>query len=139
MLGRFLRQNAAVLIGVLTFIVLAIHPVPDCVACEYPNPWARNDTMYLRDSNLLVLWLILASFYAAVASLKRSWFVPFGIVFGDAVTQLRGRVTWESLVGNEGPMILIVGLSVGALSLVAGRLARHVYHSVRHKLSARQA
>ena len=38
------------LIGVLTLIVLAIHPIPECVDCEFPNLWGRNDAVYLRDS-----------------------------------------------------------------------------------------
>src|SRR5580692_3503573 len=32
------------------------------------NPWARNDAVYLRDSDLLDLWLIRASFYGALSS-----------------------------------------------------------------------
>src|SRR4030095_529288 len=46
-LGRLLRQSAAILIGVLTLIVLSIHPIPECVDCEYPNPWRRNDAVDL--------------------------------------------------------------------------------------------
>jgi hypothetical protein len=134
-MGRLLRQSAAILIGVLTLIVLTIHPIPECVDCEYPNPWGRNDAVYLRDSNLLDLWLILASFYAGLSSLKRSWLVPLGIVFAHAATQFRGGVTWASFSGNEGPVILIMGLFVGGFSLMAGHLARRVYHTVRHKLS----
>ncbi len=95
--------------------------------------------MYLRNSHLLDLWLILASFYAALSSLKRSRLVPLGIVFAHAATQFRGGVTWASFSGNEGPVIFIMGLFVGGFSLMAGHLARHVYHTVRNKLSARRA
>ena len=125
--------------GVLTLIFLVIHPIPECVDCEYSNPWGRNDAVYLRDSHLLDLWLILASFYAALNSLKRSWLVPLGIVFSHAATQFRGGVTWASFSGNEGPAILIMGLFVGGFSLIAGHLAGHVYHTVRYKLRARRA
>jgi hypothetical protein len=91
-----------ILIGALKAVVLTIHAIPECVDCEDPNPWGRNDAVYLRDSNLLDFWLILASFYAALNSLKRSWLVPLGIVFAPAATQFGGGVTSASFSGNEG-------------------------------------
>jgi hypothetical protein len=138
-LSRLLRQNAAILIAVLTLIVLTIHPIPECVDCEFPTPWGRNDVVYDRDSNLLALWLILASFLASLCTFKWSWFVPLGIVLAHAVTQLRGGVPWWSLSGNEGPIILIVGLVVGSSSFMLGHLAQRLYRSVRRSLNTQRA
>jgi hypothetical protein len=30
----------------VTLAVLAIHPIPECFDCEFPNPWGRDDHAY---------------------------------------------------------------------------------------------
>jgi hypothetical protein len=112
-------------IFLVTFVILALHPIPECVACEYRNPWGRSDTMYYRDSIILDAWLVLASFGAGVLRVRRGWLVPVLIVAAHLLTQPIGGVTITSLWLNEGPMILVLGLGVGAASLALGYLVRN--------------
>ena len=135
MLSRLLPQNAAILIDVLTLIVLAIHPIPECVDCEYPNPGVEMtrcicETPFFAGS-LADPCVVLRGVELAETKLARA----LGIVFAHATTQFRAGVTWASFIGNEGPTILIMDLFVGGLSLMAGHLAGCVYRTVRHKLS----
>jgi hypothetical protein len=108
----------------LTFLALAIHPVPECVACEYANPWGRSDSNYDRDSNILAGWLIVASFVAGFWSLDENWLVPIAIVLAHLATQPLGGVALWSLWRNEGPIILLLSLTTGGISLLAGYMAR---------------
>jgi hypothetical protein len=119
-----LVTNSAVWVFFLTFIVLAMHPIPECVACEYPHPWGRNDATYSRDSLLIAVWLILASLLAGFWGIKRNWLVPISIIVAHLLTQPIGGVPFWSLWANEGPMILLLGVPTGAASLLVGHLAR---------------
>lgn len=116
--------SLALWVFLLTFIVLAIHPIPECVACEFPHAWGRNDTAYTRDSTLVAGWLILASVLAGFWDIKSNWSVPGAIVLAHLLTQPIGGVPWWSLWANEGPMILLLGVPTGAASLVVGHLIR---------------
>lgn len=104
----------------ITFAVLAIHPIPECVACDYPNPWGRNPGAYSRDSVLIAVWLILVSFGAGIANTRRHWLVPVAVVVADVATQPLGGVPLWSLWSNEAPMMLLLGLLVGGTSLLIG-------------------
>jgi hypothetical protein len=108
----------------LTFIVLAIHPIPECVDCEYPHPWGRNEVAFARDSILIAVWLVIASFLAGFWGLKGKWLIPASILVAHLATQPIGGVALWSLVSNEGPMILLLGIPVGAASLLIGHLVR---------------
>ncbi len=104
--------------------MLAIHPVPECVACEYPNPWGRNEAAFARDSVLIAGWLIIASLAAGFWGPKGKWLVPASILVAHLATQPIGGVALWSLASNEGPMILLLGIPIGAVSLLVGQLVR---------------
>jgi hypothetical protein len=109
---------------VVTFAVLALRPVPECVDCEFANPWGRNDATYIYASRIFDAWLMVASFTAGFCSLRKYWAVPLVIVFADLVTQPIGGVALWSLWSNEGPVILVLGSIVGASALLVGALVR---------------
>lgn len=109
---------------VLTFFILAIHPIPECVACEFPQAWGRDDLAYTRDSTLLASWFILASLVAGFGDVKSAWLVPVAILMAHLLTQPIGGVPWWSLWANEGPMVLLLGIPTGAACLVVGHLLR---------------
>lgn len=121
---RILVVSPAFWVFVLTFTVLAIHPVPECVDCEYPNPWGRSDVAYGFGAGVLAAWLIVVSFAAGVWGPRRNWLVPVCIVAAHLATQPIGGVPFWSLWSNESPVILGLGLAVGLVSLAAGGLAR---------------
>ena len=108
----------------MTFIALAIHPIPECIECEYARPWGRNDATYAQASTLLAAWLIIASFVAGFWSVKRNWLVPVSIVIAHLATQPIGGVAFWSLLSNEGPMILLIGALTGSASLFVGYCVR---------------
>jgi hypothetical protein len=120
------RNNATIIVVVATLLVLAIHPIAECVKCEFPNPWGRDDAAYLRDVRVFDAWLVVASFLAGLLGLRRSWLVPIGITMADIATQPIGGVSFFSLVNNEGPMMLLVGLTFGIPALSAGLLFRMI-------------
>lgn len=131
-------KNPVLWIFVATFVFLAKHPIPDCVACEFPNPWGRDDMAYAHYSTILEIWFIAASFTAGLCSLRKYWLVPLVIVFADLVTQPLGGVELSSLWGNEGPVIIILGGLVGTAALLLGFLVGVVVgsfggsRSIRH-------
>ena len=135
-LSRWLRCNAAVVIVILTLIILLFNPIPACVACEFANAWGHDDAIVARDANLLTVWLLGASCLAGLLRLKRSWLVPVGITIADIATQHLGGVPWQSLRGNEGPMLLILGLGTGVFSLLLGQCARSIFGSVWTRLAS---
>lgn len=125
--GKGWRDNLALWIPVLTFAVLAINPVPECVHCEeWPNPWGRDDVAYMRDSTLLNVWFIGASCAVGLFGLKWSWLAPVGILAAHVVTQPIGGVSLSSLSHNEAPVIMLLGIPVGYASLGLGWLTRLV-------------
>lgn len=124
-----LFTSAALWVFVLTFVVLAIHPIPECFACEYPHPWGRDQST--RDWTLLAAWLIVASFLAGSWGIKKNWPVPISIVMAHLMTQPIGGVALWSLLSNEGPMILALGLPTGGASLLLGCLVRRVVGQMR--------
>jgi hypothetical protein len=111
---------------IATLAALAIHPIPECVDCEYTHPWGRSDATYVYASRIFDTWLIVASFTAGVCSLRRYWAMPLVIVFADLVTQPRGGVALWSLWSNEGPVIVVVGAVVGGSAVLVGGLVRLV-------------
>lgn len=121
---RRVAKNPALWVFVFTFIVLTIHPVPECVSCEYPGPWGRNDVAYRYGADVLTAWLIVASFAAGVWNVRRNWLVPVAIVFAHLATQPIGGVPFWSLWSNEGPIILVLGLAAGLGAFITGHLVR---------------
>jgi len=134
--GR-LATSVTLWVFLVTFVVLAVHPIPECVACEYPHAWGRNEATYGRDSVLIAAWLIIASFLAGFWSLRRNWLVPISIVIAHLATQPIGGVPFWSLWSNEGPMILLLGIPSGAASLLVGHLVRLGVGQMRSGLHAR--
>ena len=123
-LMRTTVTHPTVVVFLVTFMVLAIHPLPECVECEHSNPWGRDDAAFARGVAIITAWLILASFVAGFSCLRRYWPVPVSIVVADLITQPLGGVPLWSLWSNEGPLIVMFGLAAGATSLLAGHLIR---------------
>jgi hypothetical protein len=134
-----LVTNTALWAFLLTFIVLAIHPIPECVACEYPHPWGRNEAAYSRDSVLIAAWLIVASLLAGFWGIKKNWLVPISIIVAHLITQPIGGVPLWSLWSNEGPMILLLGVPTGVASLLLGHLARIGITQILNGMHARSS
>jgi hypothetical protein len=111
---------------VVTLVVLAIHPLPECFDCQFPRPWGRDDVAYHHSVILLDVWFVLASITAGFCSVRKYWLVPSLIVLADVITQPLGGVQLWSLWNNEGPVILLVGCVVGAICLLAGAIGRYV-------------
>jgi hypothetical protein len=109
---------------VLTLTVLAIHPVPECIACEGSRPWGRDDIAYLHASVALDVWFLAVSIAAGFCSVRKYWLVPITVVLAHLITQPLGGVPLWSLWSNEGPVILLLGCVAGAGSLFLGTLIR---------------
>jgi hypothetical protein len=129
--SRRLYKNPVLWVFVATLLVLAIHPIPECFACEFPHPWGRNDIAYVRASIILDVWLIGASFAAGLGSLRKYWLVPIAIVLADVITQPIGGVALWSLWSNEGPLILGLGGLIGVAAMLLGALVRLMLDKLR--------
>ena len=108
-----------------TLAVLAIRPIPECVACDFPHAWGRDDIAYLHASAVLDAWFVVASITAGLCSVRKYWLVPVLIVLAHLITQPLGRVPLWSLRSNEGPVIVILGFVAGAGCLLIGAIIRH--------------
>jgi len=124
-------MNPALWVFVATFLALAMHPIPECFACEFPRPWGRDDVAYAHASVILEVWLIGASFAAGLSSLRKYWLVPIAIVLADLITQPIGGVALWSLLSNEGPLILVLGGLIGAAAFLLGGLVRLILNKLR--------
>jgi len=136
-LAKTVASTAPVWVFLFTFFALAVHPVPECVACEYSHPWGRDNGSAARDSILILAWLGGASLLAGYFGVKWKWLVPASIVLADLATQPIGGVPLWSLASNEGPMILLLGVPLGAASLLVGLLVRRCVEQVRRSAHAR--
>jgi hypothetical protein len=110
----------------VTLVVLAVHPLPECFDCEGPRPWGRDDLAYHYGVAIFDGWFVLASISAGFFSFRKYWLVPPLIVLADLVTQPLGGVALWSLWNNEGPVMVIIGSVMGALCLLAGVLGKFV-------------
>ena len=131
------RRYGAFAAPVLSFAVWALHPIPWCFDCEYPNPWGHVDITNGWDFVLSIWWLVIASITAGVLRLKRSWIVPVGIVFAHVATQPFGGVAWGSLREIEGPVILILGLPLGMVCLLVGYAIGPIITELLHYIRRR--
>jgi hypothetical protein len=64
--------------------------------------------------------------------LRKGWLVPLAFVLIDCATEPLGGVPLWSLLRNEGPMLLIVGLPVGFASFAVGWILRLLIERLRH-------
>jgi hypothetical protein len=115
----------AVWIPLLTFAVLALHPLPMCFDCEGDHPWGARDIASPRDYVLFEIWFLALSFAAGAFRFKKMSLMPLGLTAAYLATQHLGGVAWWSLRDIEGPVIIIAGLFSGSISLTLG-LVVHV-------------
>ena len=69
-------------------------------------------------------WLAGASLTVGYLRCRFGWTVPVAITFIACATEPLGGVAIWSLVSNEGPVMLILGGSLGMASFCAGLIAR---------------
>jgi hypothetical protein len=63
-----------------------------------------------RFDDFLFVWSLFAPFIAGMFAMRTGWIVPLAVVFGNWISQLLGGEHWVDFEGNEGPMILLLGL-----------------------------
>jgi hypothetical protein len=117
-----LRPFLVPMIILVTVVALSLFPIADCIGCEGPHPWGRNDVAYQVRSEIFDIWLVGVSFLVGVFRLRFGWIVPLAIVVANCMTEPLGGVELWSLIKNEGPVILIVGGLFGLIAFGAGRL-----------------
>lgn len=111
------RSRGSVTISLATLGALAIHPTPWCVDCEFSNPSDRLD-------DILGAWSLAASFVAGLFAFNKGWLVPVCVVLATLIALPLGGVAWWSLLNNEGPAIVILGLPACAACLLLGYCIR---------------
>jgi hypothetical protein len=127
LLGK-VRYHGSVAVSVATFVAMSIHPVPWCVDCEFPNPWGHIAN---RTDDFLCAWALIAPFIAGLFEFKNGWLVPACIVIFTLITQPLGGVPWWSLLANEGPLIVIIGLPTCMGCFILGKLLRLAISSAK--------
>jgi hypothetical protein len=125
--GQRLFRNPVLWVFLVTLVALALHPIPECVDCEFPRPWGRNDIAYQHASEILTIWFVVATTIAGFFSIRKYWLVPVVITLAHASTQPLGGVPFWSLKPNEGPMIVLLGLGAGVLALAVGAIVRILF------------
>jgi hypothetical protein len=114
-----LYSYGSVIISLGTIAAFTLHPTPWCVDCEFPNPWGH---VHDRMDDILDLWSLTAPFISGVLGLRKGWLVPIFIVLATLIAQPLGGVPLWSLVGNEGPMIIILGVPICVFSFGVGNV-----------------
>ena len=125
--GQRLYRSPVLWVFLVTLVVLAIHPIPECIDCEFPHPWGRDDVTYHHAADILSVWFVVATITAGFCSIRKYWLVPVLITFADVITQPLGGVALWSLRSNEGPVIVLLGLVAGALGLLVGAIMRFLF------------
>jgi hypothetical protein len=123
-IGYSLYRSPALWVFLVTFTVLAMHPIPECIDCEFPRPWGRDDLAYLHASAILDVWFVLASITAGFCSVRKHWLVPVSVILAHLITQPLGGVALWSLRSNEATVIVFLGCVVGAVGLLMGASIR---------------
>ena len=133
---RQLRTYIVPFVIILTVLLLTRFPLADCIDCEGPHPWGRNDASYLLRSNIFLAWLFGTSFLFGLFRVRGGWVAPPLIALGDCLTQHIGGVPWWSLLGNEGPFILAIDSFVGLTGLALGGCASFLVKKAqaRHRI-----
>ena len=96
-----LYRSPVLWVFVVTLVVLAIHPIPECIDCEFPHPWGRDDVAYHHAADILSVWFMVATITAGFFSIRKYWLVPVLITFADVITQPLGGVALWSLRSNN--------------------------------------
>jgi hypothetical protein len=123
-IGYRLYRSPALWVFLVTCTVLTIHPIPECIDCEGPRPWGRDDLAYLHASAILDVWFVVASITAGFCSIRKYWLVPVSIILAHLITQPLGGVALWSLWSNEAPVIALLGCVAGAVGLLVGASIR---------------
>jgi hypothetical protein len=133
----WLKRYASIIIVSATAIALVLFPDPWCFDCE-GSGWGvvSAATGNLR-ADVLTYWFLSISILAGLLKIHRPWLVPLGIVLAELLTQHLGGVAWWSLRDNEGPMILIIGLSCGFGALAVGFCCRLAFDLIGRRNPAR--
>src|SRR5215831_6599223 len=124
---QMLYRSPVLWVFVVTLVLLAIHPIPECIDCEFPHPWGRDDVAYRHAADILNVWFVVATITAGFFSVRKYWLVPFLITLAHVITQPLGGVSLWSLRSNEGPTIVLLGLVAGALGLWVGAIVRFLF------------
>jgi hypothetical protein len=122
--GQSLYRSPLLWVFLVTLVILAIHPIPECIDCEFPRPWGRDDVAYHHAADILSVWFVVTTITAGACSIRKYWLVPILIAVADVVTQPIGGVALWSLWSNEGPVILLLGCMWGAVGLSMGATIR---------------
>ena len=130
-----LFRSPVLWVFVVTVTALAIHPIPECLDCEGPNLWGRNEIAYRHAADMFTVWLLVISVIAGFCSVRKYWFVPLSIVLADLITQPLGGVPLWSLRSNEGPVISVLGFTVGTASLLFGALLKFAFNRIMERHS----
>lgn len=125
--GQRLYRSPVLWVFLVTLVVLAIHPIPECIDCEFPRPWGRDDVVYRHAADVLTVWFVVATITAGFFSVRKYWLVPVLITLAHLITQLLGGVALWSLRENEGPTIVLLGFAAGAIALLVGAIMRFLW------------
>lgn len=132
---EFVRRHLVLVLICISLCVLILFPLADCLDCDYPNPWGRNDAAYATRAMLFDFWLVGASLLAGLSRRRFGWTVPVAITLIACATEpLAGVAVW-SWLNNEGPVMLIFGGTVGLASFCGGLMARALMDCLRKHLS----
>jgi hypothetical protein len=134
-LGAYLRHHLVLVLISISLCALIVFPLADCFDCEGPNPWGRNDAAYATRSMMFICLLVGSSLLAGFSRRRLGWTVPIAITVIACATQPLAGVELWSLVNNEGPIMLIVGGSIGLASFCVGLAARVIMDSWRKRQS----
>lgn len=120
----FMRRHLIPILIAVSLCALILFSIADCFDCEFPSPWRRNDAIYEIRVTVFTYWLVGSSLLVGFLRQRFGWVVPIAIVLIACATELLGGVELWSLINNEGPVMLIIGGSVGLISFFAGLIIR---------------
>jgi hypothetical protein len=116
--------SGSLILSLATVAAFVLHPSAGwCVDCDFPNPWHVSH----RFDCLLFVWSVLAPFIAAMFAFRMGWIVPLTVVFANLISQLLAGEPWIAFQGNEGPLILFLGLPITSGAFGLGWAVRTVF------------
>jgi hypothetical protein len=115
-------------LGALSLAAGLFHPTPWCIDCETTAPFGH---VYTHLDDVLQAWLIVVPLLSGLLKLDKSWLAPLLMVAVQLIEQFVSGEPWVDFKGNEGPLIILLGLPVCFLSLLIGFGCRYCYDRVR--------
>jgi hypothetical protein len=131
--NRPLQSYSVFFIIAAACICFSIFPATMCFDCEPDYTYGRSKEINDLSWAIFEAWILIAPFTAALFRLNYASLIPIALALANIATQHLGGAPWWTIRNNEGPVVLLIAIPIGFLSLALGYLCNIAYTLFRRK------